>query len=390
MDFSNFIAPLDAETFLERYFDREPLHLAAGGGETGRSALASTAAFLEWLELVPQWQSGRLKMIMDSRPVGTEHYCVTREGAEGPVFRPDRALVEAMMTLGASAVADGVEDISSSIRQCCAMLGRQFGAKSGANLYVSQAGVQAFASHCDPHEVFAIQCEGTKTWRIYANRADTPVTATLLSDQSAIDRTKGPVMMEITMRPGDLLYIPRGFYHDAVASGGHSMHLTFAVQPLYGLSAIELMRELALESRVVRRYMPPADNPAALASHLEELASEFSAILRSRALLEDIAVKQRIIASPIASSSGANDRLLVRTGVPCQVFQPLDGSYFLVGRERVEAGLLTDVANWVFSQTAFTPGQCLARFCHHPEAEVRELLDALLRLNALQEHAVER
>lgn len=55
------------------------------------------------------------------------------------------------------------------------MLAAQFGARSFANVYCSFRGVQAFQTHFDLHDVFAVQAEGEKTWRIYEARADAPV-----------------------------------------------------------------------------------------------------------------------------------------------------------------------------------------------------------------------
>ena len=43
-------------------------------------------------------------------------------------------------------------------------------------MYCSFKGVQAFQTHYDLHDVFAVQAEGEKTWRIYESRADAPVT----------------------------------------------------------------------------------------------------------------------------------------------------------------------------------------------------------------------
>lgn len=388
MNFADFIAPFDETRFMAENFDRSPLHVSAKGRVAQRGELACSARFFEWLELAGQWQAGRLKLIMDSRPVGTEHYCVVREAAEGPLVRPDRALVESMMALGASAVANGVEDVSADIRRCCAMLGRRFGAKSGANVYVSHAGVQAFASHCDPHEVFAVQCEGRKTWRIYEARAEVPTEATLLQDQAHIDRVKGRVLMEIAMEPGDLLYIPRGYYHDAVAQEGRSMHLTFAVQPLYGIGVLEMLRDLALERPEMRNYLPPAEDDERLRKQLSAIGREIAALLGSRAFFEDIAVKQRTIASPIAPAPDPAVTLLVRTALRCEVVQPLDGSFVLIGGARREIGFLSDAARWIFAHKAFTRAQCTARFCHHPAEEIDTLLNDLLHLGALEEHPI--
>lgn len=388
MTFPDLIAPIDEHRFIDEYFDKLPLHIKAAPESNGRENILSSASFLELLEIVPQWQSGRLKMIMDSRPVPTEHYCLTREAAAGPTLYPDRALVKAMMALGASAVADGIEDVSADIRRVCASLGRRFAAKVSANVYVSHSGIQAFASHCDPHEVFALQCEGRKTWRVYGDRADLPIQATLVGDQAMIDRTKGPVIMEAVMEPGDVLYLPRGFYHDAIAQGCRSLHITFGVQPLYGLGLLDMIRDLAIERTEMRRYLGSAENTQAIAVQLSALADEVALLLKSPAMIEDIAVRQRTLTSPLTDPSSAQPYLLTRTGLPCSVLQPLEGSILAVGENRIPAGLLSDAARWVFAQAAFTPEQCRARFCHHPATEIDALLATLIRLDALEKQAI--
>lgn len=388
MKFAELIAPIEEQRFMEDYFDRAPLHIKAAPLSSARAAIMDSPGFLELLEIVPQWQSGRLKMIMNSRPVVPEHYCLTREAAAGPTLCPDRALVEAMMALGASAVADGIEDVSARVRRVCASLGQRFAAKVGANVYVSHSGVQAFASHCDPHEVFAVQCEGRKLWRIYRDRADRPIQATVLGDQAQIDQAKGPVIMEAVMEPGDVLYIPRGFYHDAIAQGGRSLHVTFGVQPLYAAGLLDMVRDLAIERTQMRCYIGPADDNEAFARQLSDIAEEVALLLQSPAMVEDIAVRQRRLASPIAEPSTAMPQLLIRTRLPCSVIQPLDGSSLVVGTHRMPAGLLSDAARWIFAQAGFTQEQCRARFCHHPAAEIDGLLATLVRLGALEQQAI--
>lgn len=390
MNFADFISPYDEQRFFAEHFDKAPLHVPASSPAKSRSDLIDWDRFLDLLDIVPQWQSGQFKMIMDSRPVAAEHYSATREAAAGPMARVDRALVEAMMALGASAVANGIEDVSSAVRRCCTMLGQRFAAKAGANIYASQAGVQAFASHCDPHEVFAVQCEGRKLWRIYGGRADHPVQATLLSDQAAIERAKGPLIMEVLLEAGDLLYLPRGFYHDAVAQGGRSLHLTFAVQPLHGIGLLDMLRDLAIERPEMRRYLAPAYDGPALAAQLEAIAREIALLLRSPAMIEDIAVRQRTMVAPATAPDTATPVMLVRTKMPCAVDQPLEGSSLIVGGRKLAAGLLSDTARWAFTQAAFTPAQCRARFSHHPAAEVDVLLAELVQAGALEEHPVQR
>lgn len=252
MDLAHFLAPFDPNRFVADYWDQQPLQIVSSDAGSDRAGLLGWDALGQMMACSPHWTERHLKLVMDSRPVEPVHYMVIRETADGPRSIADPALVEAMVRIGATLVADGLEDISPDLRAACTMLGACFAAKAGVNVYCSTRGTRAFASHCDPHEVFAVQTAGEKRWRIYRNREDRPTAATLTADQAAIDAAKGDVLLDVVQRPGDLLYIPRGFYHDAMACSDRSLHLTFGVQPLNGLALFPLLAELAVEDGAFR------------------------------------------------------------------------------------------------------------------------------------------
>ncbi len=61
------------------------------------------------------------------------------------------------------------------------------------------------------------------------------------------------------MRPGDVLYLPRGWYHDALAVDGPSLHVTLSVTPLYGRILFRLLEPAAMQDPAFRAWLPPAD-----------------------------------------------------------------------------------------------------------------------------------
>jgi ribosomal protein L16 Arg81 hydroxylase len=75
------------------------------------------------------------------------------------------AKLKALMALGASLVANHLRRVCSEVGEVVAMLERAF-----ANVYCSFQGVQAFQTHFDLHDVYAVQAEGEKTWRVYESR----------------------------------------------------------------------------------------------------------------------------------------------------------------------------------------------------------------------------
>jgi ribosomal protein L16 Arg81 hydroxylase len=103
-----------------------------------------------------------------------------------------------------------------------------------ANTYLTPAGCQAVSAHADDRDVLVIQIFGSKQWKVYqkvpvpypypheqVGKNDLEVPAEVL---------QGPVLMERTMRPGDVLYMPRGYVHQARALESEpSFHVTIAL-----------------------------------------------------------------------------------------------------------------------------------------------------------------
>ncbi|XP_078449712.1 ribosomal oxygenase 2 isoform X2 [Lampetra planeri] len=101
-----------------------------------------------------------------------------------------------------------------------------FGALVGSNVYVTPPGSQGLAPHHDDVEVFILQLEGEKHWRLYTPLV--PLAKAYSPDLSQV--AIGPPTHEFTLQAGDLLYFPRGTIHqaDTPAGGCHSTHLTIS------------------------------------------------------------------------------------------------------------------------------------------------------------------
>ena len=263
MDFRSLIAPFDADRFVTEVYGRRPLHVP---GE-GRHRIAfGWERMNDLLGLASHWTPGNLRLILNSRAVADTHYIDRVETMDGPRERADPRKIDQFLGIGASLVANAVDEIAPDIAAACDALGDRFGALASANVYCSFKGVQAFATHYDTHEVFALQCEGEKRWRIYANRADDPVDppADTPDAQARIDAARGPVALEVTMKPGDLLYIPRGTYHDALATDGASLHVTIAMAPRTGRLIARLIEAHMMRDTAFRAYLPSRPRRVAL------------------------------------------------------------------------------------------------------------------------------
>jgi len=104
-----------------------------------------------------------------------------------------------------------------------------FGTLAGASAYLTPPESQGLEPHHDDVEVFVLQTEGSKKWRLYLDKSES------LPDYYAknlpADRLESPV--EVTVNQGDLLYLPRGTIHEAVTTDSFSTHITISVYQHY-------------------------------------------------------------------------------------------------------------------------------------------------------------
>ena len=112
--------------------------------------------------------------------------------------------------------------------ELCSCLQEHFGHPVGCAAYLTPAGSQGFPPHYDDVEVFVIQLEGSKRWRLY-DRPDARTNPAANRTTEFRASELGAPTQELTLRPGDVLYLPRGVVHQALAQrSGHSLHLTFS------------------------------------------------------------------------------------------------------------------------------------------------------------------
>ena len=132
-------------------------------------------------------------------------------------------------------------------------------------------------------DVFALHISGTKTWRLYEGRMEGAAEmpgfncASVPPEQREI--AKGRVLQEVTMTPGDLLYIPRGQYHDALATSDASLHVSFGVTEPTGSDFMGIALSTLARDPLFRASLPHFDDAEAHQAHLRKLAERMVAIV---------------------------------------------------------------------------------------------------------------
>ncbi|XP_039913146.1 ribosomal oxygenase 2 isoform X2 [Hirundo rustica] len=174
-----------------------------------------------------------------------------------------------------------------------------FGSLVGSNVYITPQGSQGLPPHYDDVEVFILQLEGEKHWRLY--KPTVPLAREYNVEPE--DRIGSPTH-EFILKPGDLLYFPRGTIHQADTPHGisYSTHVTistyqnnswgdFLLDAIPGLVFDTAKEDVALRTSIPRQLLmvSTADCTKKLSSLLRRLADrlENSRELRSSDMKKD-------------------------------------------------------------------------------------------------------
>jgi len=387
MRFADFIAPSDAAAFRAEYFGRRPLHVQGDG--RGRPEILHWARFNEALAVTPYWNEESLKVYYRSRAALRENYCDTadlRPGAPAPV---NPAKVKALLGLGASLIANHIHRVCPPVAAVVAMLEREFSARVFANVYCSFQGVQAFQTHFDLHDVFAVQVEGEKTWHVYESRADTPINPLPPGDEIEkwLTASRGKLLFEAQMKPGDILYLPRGQYHDALTGAQASLHVTFGVQPATGLALFPLLEKTLMRESGFREYLPDARDGTALRERLAALAERVKAVMTSPAFAVDVMNHQRDLARPPADYGLPAQLKATWYSVarPAQVLRRDQAYVAAYQGGEIALGADWPTVDWMLKQRVFSLEDAAARQTGLDRAEFQRDLDQLIRAGVLVE-----
>jgi ribosomal protein L16 Arg81 hydroxylase len=130
---------------------------------------------------------------------------------------------------------------------------RVFHAPVMSHVYLTPRNAQGFIPHWDTHDTFILQFTGSKEWTIYDSPIELPS-----RQQPPYDGDWTPVepTLKATLEPGDLLYLPRGFVHEARSGDAVSGHVTIG---LHAFTYADLLRKIADNAHAdpwMRRSLP--------------------------------------------------------------------------------------------------------------------------------------
>ncbi|HEY6169179.1 MAG TPA: cupin domain-containing protein [Verrucomicrobiae bacterium] len=231
---TRLLGDLTPDQFRQIYYGRSPLLLRG---------------HVAWAREIFTWSD--LNHLLNTSVIPHSTMRLSRKGAPSVEVSDALSVIEACRQ-GSSLVINTIHLFSQSIGRFSRALERDLGEPINVNMYLSSADNPAFACHYDCHDIMLLQLEGHKRWKVFEPTIQSPL---FDMKHHGVQAPSEPIL-DVTLAPGDFLYVPRGFWHEVVAVGGLSLHLTVGIDAHTGIDFLRWLADEFRDELLFRQTLP--------------------------------------------------------------------------------------------------------------------------------------
>jgi hypothetical protein len=291
------LAPHDVASFLGEDWGRRFRHFDGPGRRF--EGLMPWDALNEMLATV-HFDADRLCVSQN----GTQHGASTwaRPGNRVHRWDPnvDAPKLERALANGATLVINSANVSFAPLRALCSNLETVFHTNVCANLYAAWRTDPGLDLHWDSQDLLIVQVHGKKRWTAWEQTVPHPSERRHLAPEHRPGEHDAPVFDDM-LEAGQMLHIPRGFWHLPRAVDEPSLHLTVTMEPCTGCDVLHWIARMSQDSVAARMNVPmfasPEERRAWIAALRDKVVSFFDDDLLERYLADldsDVPVAPRL------------------------------------------------------------------------------------------------
>jgi hypothetical protein len=176
---------------------------------------------------------------------------------------------------GATLAIDELELYSPEVASFAAAVARETGYRTNGSAFLTPARARGLVPHHDNTSVFLRQVHGSKRWRVGVPARRWPSETW---PRKQVDL--GDPVLDVVLKEGDCLYIPRGFVHAGETTDEASAHLSIGLRPTPWAELLcGLLGAAAEETDQLREAMPPSFSALDRGELFRERRAVLSALL---------------------------------------------------------------------------------------------------------------
>lgn len=276
------LAPFPVDRFLRDCWSRELVHVPGAPGKL--------AAYFSWDVLNDalerqRFTPRRLGLVHAGDRLPPARYM---NAMNDGTFMVDAAKLRDELSRGATLIFNSAEEVHRPLRDLCGAFERVVHRYVHANLYAGWRATRGFDVHWDDQNTVILQIAGRKRWRVWKPTRVAPFKRDVV-DTSPATRPDGPPDWERVLVQGDVLSVPRGWWHVAEPLDEPCLHLTVTVKDRTGIDLLHWLASTMKASDAARGDLPLTQSPEARRAWLDRVWADL------RAAWEDAPIERYLV-----------------------------------------------------------------------------------------------
>ena len=256
-DLKSLIDPIGEADFLALLRERKLAFLPGCGARRFET-------LLNWETLNHLLDSGTfplaaLRVMRESVSIPTNIY--VRHG------RVDAAALSKLLDRGVSLIFNLLDEYAPALRTLCKNIARTTSERVCAAAVITSGRGGAFKCHYDTEDSVILQVAGTKHWKVFNFPVVNPVPG--MAERSPPEGLT-PIFDQM-LQPGDLLFVPAGYWHHCENGPHRSLHVTITILPPNGRDFMEALVSQLSSDDTFRCSLTRHSSPEAIAEYEKAL-----------------------------------------------------------------------------------------------------------------------
>jgi hypothetical protein len=235
----------------------------------------------------------RLRCLQSGGDLHPRDYLIMQSTSRGHhVSMANMPKIGRLLQQGATLVVDDLGPLDATMEVACRAMAWWAGELARVNVYLTSQGASGWGIHWDSHDVICVQLAGQKNWEVRGPSRIAPM------DRDAEPNTEPSthIVWSGTMRAGDVMHIPRGWWHQATRTGsgaGFSLHATFGLTSRTGVDWLTWIADQARADTQFRVDLHQEPDPARREDQHQHLAQAAATLLNSHSPADYLAARRR-------------------------------------------------------------------------------------------------
>ncbi|HLA58092.1 MAG TPA: cupin domain-containing protein [Puia sp.] len=247
---NEIISPISLDEFLS--FHRGQKHLLLPGDKQRFTSLFSWDD-LNRVLFTNRFEYPRLRLIKNGEVIDSSMYLdQVADKRGGKYHKVSSAKLLQQLNVGKAMHILSIQEFSPALTDMCSKIGQQMNCDAEMTIHIGLKQSHGFDLHWDSHDVFVLQLQGRKHWRLFGFTEENP----FRKGPSKKGGEPSDVIWEGDLREGDVLYIPRGYWHEVHAYDEPCMHISLGLYNPKLVDYFHWLTNLMYEFSYFRQDLP--------------------------------------------------------------------------------------------------------------------------------------